>query len=338
MKVLSESSRIVLTVTAVLLLALMGCGARPTPAGQDGDTEEIPPLSAVSLDPGEKLRVVATTNIVADVVQQVGGEQIALVTLMPLGTDPHTFEPTPQDIAAVVDAHALFVNGAGLELFLEDLLESAAAADRTVPLSAGLTLLQSATGQAQEEAGHQEGHEHREGEYDPHVWFNVENVIHWTHHIEQALVALDPARAAIYQANAAAYVEELQALNAWIEEQVAQVPATNRKLVTDHTAFTYFADRYGFEQIGAIFPGYSTLSEPSARELAALEQAIEQYEIPAVFVGRTVNPGTARQVAEDTDVDLVFLYTGSLSEAGGPADSYLDMMRYDVEAIVEALR
>ncbi|MBN1484125.1 MAG: zinc ABC transporter substrate-binding protein [Chloroflexia bacterium] len=311
----------------LLALALAACVSQPSAPPHEHEADVLAGLEAVPLAAGERLRIVATTSIVGDVVQQVGGEKIDLTVLLPLGSDPHSFEPTPRDIAAVSDAHLVLANGAGLELFLEDLLESAAAEGKMVPLSAGLPLLQS-----------QAGHEHEHDAYDPHVWFDVSNVIHWTHNVEQALGALDPAHAAVYEANAAAYVHELQSLDAWIEEQVAQVPPANRKLVTDHTAFTYFAHRYGFEQVGAIFPGYSTLSEPSAQELAALERAIQQYEVKAVFVGRTVNPSTAQQVAEDTGVRLVLLYIGSLSEAGGPADSYEAMMRYDVSAIVEALR
>ena len=116
------------------------------------------------------------------------------------------------------------------------------------------------------------------------------------------------------------------------------MPPARRRLVTDHTAFTYFCAAYGFEQVGAVVPAYSTLAEPSAQELAALQEAIDQYNVPALFVGNTVSPDLAQQVANDTGTQLVFLYTGSLSEAGGPADDYISFMEYDVSAIVDALR
>ena len=109
-------------------------------------------------------------------------------------------------------------------------------------------------------------------------------------------------------------------------------------MVTDHSSFSYFVHQYGFEQIGAVFPGYSTLTEPSARELAALEDAIREFDVKAVFVGRTVNPDLAQRVADDTGTQLVFLHTGSLGEPGGPADDYLSFMRYNVSEIVKALR
>ncbi|HIE57944.1 MAG TPA: zinc ABC transporter substrate-binding protein, partial [Anaerolineales bacterium] len=127
-------------------------------------------------------------------------------------------------------------------------------------------------------------------------------------------------------------------LDTWIRQQVANIPPENRKLVTDHVLFGYFADEYGFKQIGALIPGYSTLAEPSAQELAAIEDAIREYNVPAVFVGNTVNPALGGQVAEDTGIKLVTIYTGSLSDENGDAPTYLDYIRYNVTAFVNALK
>jgi manganese/iron transport system substrate-binding protein len=316
-----------LVVLSVLVLAANGCRPAAMETEEHKHADEMPPLSAVTLDEGEKLQVVATTNIVADVVQQVGGNLIDLKTLMPVGTDPHTFEPTPRDVAAVADAHVVFTNGAGLEVFLDTLLASAGQGVTIVPLSYGVELRQFEG----EHAGHA-------GSADPHTWFDPNNVMVWTHNVEHALGALDPDNAEAYEANAKAYEAELQALDGWIHDQLAQVPEADRKLVTDHTSFSYFAHRYGFEQIGAMFPGYSTLAEPSAQDIAALEDAISEFDVAAVFVGMTVNPDLAERVTEDTGTLLVFLHTGSLSEPGGPAGDYISLMRYNVSAIVEALR
>ncbi len=301
--------------------------------GGEGVAAGMPTIESVTLGADELLRVVASTSIVADVVQHVGGEMVSLTVLVPPDSDPHAFQPTPQEMAAVSNAHVFFINGAGLETFVEDLLSSVGGDVPVVPLSYGVELL------------HLEGdtaHEQTEGEgelrFDPHTWFDPYNVMIWCDNIVTVLGALDPAHKEMYQANAQAYREKLEGLDAWIREMVAQVPAQNRKLVTDHTAFSYFAHRYGFEQVGAIFPGYSTLSSPSAQDLAALEDKIRAYSVPAIFVGRTINPDLAQRVAEDTGVRLVFLYTGSLSEPGGPADDYIAFMRYDVSAIAEALR
>ena len=316
----------VVVLLVVLGLVLGGCGSAGIPE-EGASLDEMPALSAVALQEGERLRAVATTSIVGDVVRQVGGDQIDLQVLMPVGVDPHAFEPAPQDMARVADAHVVFASGAGLEVFLERLLDSAGGAARVVPLSAGVEL-HDVTG---------EDDDHGRGEADPHVWLDPNNVVVWTHNVEQALSALDPAHADAYAANAAAYAAELAALDAWIRGEVTRVPAADRKLVTDHTSFTYLARRYGFEQVGAVFPGYSTLSEPSARELAALEDAIRTLGVRAIFVGITVNPDLADRIATDTGTALVTLYTGSLSGPEGPAGDYVSLMRYNVSAIVGAL-
>ena len=350
-------------ILSLLLFTAGGCRSAPAATPEDVEHEheyqadEMPSLSPVLLDEGERLSVVATTSIVADVVQNVGGDMIELIVLMPLGTDPHAFEPTPRDAATVADAHVVFVNGAGLETFLEPLLESAGEGVTVVPVSYGTEILQFEKHERHEYEKHEkqeheahEEHEHEEDEHaeeaghdhdggaDPHTWFDPNNVIVWVHNIEHTLGALDPDNAEAYEANAEAYEAQLEELDAWIREQIAQVPKENRKLVTDHTTFSYFARRYGFEQIGAVFPGYSTLAEPSARDLAALEDTIRGFEVKAVFVGLTINPDLAQRITDDTGARLVFLYTGSLSEPDGPADSYLSLMQYDVSAIAEALR
>jgi len=284
------------------------------------------------------LKIVATTTIVGDVVAQVGGDLIDLSILLPVGTDPHGFDPTPQDIAKVAEADIVFASGAGLEEFLDNLIESAGAADRVIHLSEGVDFLMFEGEEHEDEGEDHDGEEHQHEGIDPHTWTNPNNVMVWVHNIEHKLGEADPGNVEVYAANAAAYLDELQALEAWIREQVAQVPVENRKLVTDHAVFGYFTDEYGFEQVGALVPGYSTLAEPSAQELAAIEDSIRELDVKAVFVGNTVNPALAERVAADTGTQLVFIYSGSLSESGGDADSYLAYMRYNTTAFVDALK
>ncbi|MBX3048017.1 MAG: zinc ABC transporter substrate-binding protein [Anaerolineales bacterium] len=186
----------------------------------------------------------------------------------------------------------------------------------------------------EEEAGHD--HEH-EGP-DPHAWMNPQNVKVWADNVAAALSAADPAHAASYQANAEAYKAELDALDSWAAEQLAGIDHERRVLVTDHETLGYFAARYDFEVIGALIPSLSTLSEPSAGELAALQTAIADHEVDVIFIGFSITPGLAQSVAADTGVQLVTLYTEALSAADGPAASYLDMMRYNVSAIAQALK
>ncbi len=160
----------------------------------------------------------------------------------------------------------------------------------------------------------------------------------WTVTIEKALSAADPQHTAEYAVNAQAYRQQLQELDAWIEQQVALIPPENRKLFADHASFTYFAERYGFEQVGAVIPAYSTLAEPSAQDLAAIETAIRELGMKTIFTSETSSPALVERVAQDTGARLVRLYNGSLSEVDGPAATYLDFMRYNVQALVEALR
>lgn len=294
-----------------LLFGSAGCGTAP---------------AAENVQTGG-LKIVATTTIVGDIVHQIAGDQNQVTTLLPIGADPHSFQPTPQDVVRVADAGIIFSNGAGLEEFLQPLLKNAGSQAEVVPVSENIQLLNV---QGPQTSDHPGG--------DPHTWFDPNNVIQWTQVIEEKLSALDPANAQTYAANAQAYRQRLKELDAWIQEQVAQIPAANRQLVSDHTVFTYFAHHYGFTQNGAILPGYSSMAQPSAQELAALEDTIRSLNVKAVFVGETANTSLAERVARDTGTQLVYLYTGSLSTPDGPAGSYLDLMRYDVSAIVKALK
>jgi ABC-type Zn uptake system ZnuABC Zn-binding protein ZnuA len=312
-------------ITAILFLLLLpACGT---------GSEQQPPAAGT-----EELVVVATTSIVADVVAQVGGEQISLSTLLPTGADPHSYSPTPQDAARLAGADLIFANGAGLETFLEALLESADAQDRVVSVSDnGIELLEFSGDEHESEDEHETEDEHENGA-DPHTWVDPNHVKAWVDNIEQALSSADTGNAQVYQSNAARYTAELDVLDAWIREQVAQIPEQERRLVTDHMTLGYFAEEYGFELVGALIPGYSTLSEPTAQELAEIETAIGSLGVKAVFVDRTVNSNLAERVAADTGTQLVYIYSGSLSDPGGEAGTYLDYMRYNVSAIVEALK
>lgn len=299
-------------------------------------------LAACTASPAEdtgKLQVVATTSIVADVVSQVGGEYVMVTTLLPLGADPHTFEPRPQDAAAIANAGLVFANGAGLEEFLHNLLENAGAEEKLVEVSEGIELLQMVEENHQESEDHEhEGKEHHHEGGDPHTWMDPNNVITWTDKIAQALAQADPQHAAVYQANAAAYAASLRELDNWVRSKVAQVPPEKRLLVTDHGVFSYFAAAYGFEQVGTITGSFSTNAAPSAKELAALEDEIKSLGVKAIFVGENANQSLADQVAADTGIRVVPLYHASLTGPDGPAPDYLAFMRYNVNAIVETLK
>jgi len=281
--------------------------------------------------PDGRLQVVATTSIVGDVVGNIGGELIELTVLVPPGGDPHTFEPRPQDIAAVSDAQVVFANGLGLEEALKGVLE-ANVKGTLVEVSDGLAVIP-----LQDKDEH-EGAQPEHGTGDPHTWMDPNNVIIWAGNIATALAEADPTNRATYQANAESYMAELRELDAWIRQQVEQVPPKQRKLVSDHAVLGYFAAEYGFEQVGLVIPALSSSAAPSAQELAALVDAIRAQDVQAILVGTTVNPALSEQVANDTGAELVFIYTGSLSQPGGEASSYIQLMRYNVQTIVDTLK
>jgi ABC-type Zn uptake system ZnuABC Zn-binding protein ZnuA len=163
------------------------------------------------------------------------------------------------------------------------------------------------------------------------------NALVYVHNIEAALSGLDPANAETYAANAEAYEAQLEALDQWVFAQIETIPPENRQMVTDHEAFGYYADRYGLDIIGAVIPSYSTAAEPSAQELAALEETIAEFSAPAIFIGSGVNSALAEQVAADTGTKLVPLYTESLGPSGSGVETYIDFIRYNTTAIVQGL-
>jgi manganese/iron transport system substrate-binding protein len=272
--------------------------------------------------PDGRLRVLATTSIVADVVQRVGGDYIDLTTLMPVGTDPHEYLPRPQDAAAIADADIVFVNGAGLEESLQPILESAGAAEDVVEVSNGVKILSLSGAKGN----------------DPHTWMDPNNVLIWVENIAAALSTADPGHVTSYEANASAYSGSLLDLDAWIRTEVDQVVPENRLLVSDHFVLGYFALRYGFTQVGSITGSFSTEAAPSAQELAALEDEIRSLRVRAIFVTEASNQTMADQIALDTGIPAVWLYHASLTNSSGPAASYLEFMRYNVNAIVVALK
>ena len=297
---------------------------------------------------GDLVAVVATTTIVADIVAGIGGDRISLYVMLSPGTDPHVFHPTPRDLRHVADADVLFVSGAGLEAdFLGNLLVSAEPR-RMVEVSEHLPLRRmddaphgrDAGNESDEDDDHDEEGASREdhhGEFDAHVWMDPTLVAGWTVEIAEALAEVDPDHASEYATRATTLTNELDELDAWIQNQVSAVPAQRRVLVTDHDVLGYFAERYGFELLETVIPGVSTASEPSARHLAQLRETIVEHDIPAIFIGTTVSAQIAESVAADLGIELVAIYTGSLSDPGGPADTYQDFMRTNVERIVAAL-
>ncbi len=278
-----------------------------------------------------KLKVVATTSILADVVKQVAGEYAAVSSIVPVGSNEHEYQPAPRDIAAVSDADLVFEVGLGLEEFMSTIIENASEGTKIVTVSDGIS-----PREFHAVSGDTHADEHATG--DPHVWLDPTNVVIWVQNIQTALSEADPAHASQYQTNAEAYIAALTQLDTWITNQVSAIPVSERKIVTDHLLFGYFAEKYGFEVIGAVIPSYSSSAQPSAQEMAVLEDAIRSYGVKVILVGNNVNPALASRIAQDTGIKLISFYTGSLSESDGPAGTYIDYMKYNVMTIMNALK
>jgi ABC-type Zn uptake system ZnuABC Zn-binding protein ZnuA len=284
----------------LLILLLSGCGGNASSSG--------------TTDPA----ILASTTFLADISQNVAGDRLTVESLLPVGADPHSYQPTPQDAAKVADSQLLITNGAEYEYFLEGLFENAGGEREVIEASAGLPI--------------------RSEEPDPHLWLDPNNVIIYVENIREGLTHFDPDGAAVYQANADAYSEQLKALDAWIVEQVSQIPPEKRLLVTNHEALGYYAGRYGFKIIGAVVPSMSSNASPSAAQMADLIDQIKSSGAPAIFLDASDNEMLARQIADETGVRVVTdLHLESLTD-GPPAATYIDMMKHNVTLIVNALK
>jgi zinc/manganese transport system substrate-binding protein len=287
-----------------------------------------------------KVKTVATFSVVGDLVHNVAGDQVDLVTLVGPDADAHTFEPAPADGVAVANADVLFENGAGIESWLDRLYSSSRSKARRVVLSLGLKLMKAEedehkpdTKAATKESG---AHE----ELDPHVWHDVRNVMHMVEVARDQLAEIDPAHAAQYKANATTYLKQLNDLDAWVVQTVATLPESERKLVTSHDTFGYFARRYSFTVLGSGLESVSTeASDPSAADFAKLVDAIKAAKVPAIFAENVQNPKLMKRLAKEAGVRLAPpLYTDALGKPGSTGDTYLKMMRYNVTTIVDQLK
>ncbi|MFZ6030800.1 MAG: metal ABC transporter substrate-binding protein [Chloroflexota bacterium] len=474
-----------LSLLIVLTFLLAACQQAPQPSATPTGME----LANVS--PRAAINVLAVETFLAEIAQNVAGERATVESLVPLGVDPHTFQPTPQDVAKIADSNVLILNGAGFEEWAAETLQNAGGERAVIEASAGLTQRQAAEGEvaheddeadnhsveshsrlvceqlegkiAEEEiqagaeatgavelhgaeehiqgehahereivtlklnatgegryagyvlfdaeaeesyaftAGtgeisvinaegetlevgqalpldcggmsqgqifkllpgeyvlvlsgfasettpfsaapvheHHEGEEH-EGEHhhegDPHFWLDPLHVAKYVENIRDGLIAADPDGKDVYTQNAAAYITQLNDLDAWIKAQVAAIPTERRLIVTNHESFGYFADRYGFQIIGTIIPSFSSGSSPSAQQMAELVEHIQEAGAIAIFLETGSNPKLAEQIAAETGIQVVSeLYTHSITDVGGKAPTYIDMMKFNVNAIVEALK
>ena len=273
----------------------------------------------------DRLSVVATFSILGDFARNVGGDRVAVTTLVGPDSDSHVYTPSPADAKTIAAARLVIVNGLGLEGWLPRLVKSSGGKAATVIATKGIVPRRIV-----------DGHSHDPSEADPHAWQSVPNAKIYVANIRDALIAADPAGADTYRANAAAYLAKLDTLEAEVRAAVAQISPERRRVISTHDAFGYFAAAYGIDFIAP--QGASTDSEPSARDIAAIITRIKREKIPAVFLENISDPRLIRRIAAETGAAIGgTLYSDSLSAEKGPVPTYIDMVRHNIKALTRAL-
>jgi zinc/manganese transport system substrate-binding protein len=266
----------------------------------------------------ERLNVVASFSILGDFVKNVGGDRVSVTTLVGPDSDVHVYTPAPADAQKVAEAKLLVINGLGLEGWLPRLVQSAGSKAVIVTATDGITPLK--IGAAT----------------DPHAWQSVANAKIYVANIRDALVAIDPAGAAVYRANTETYLAKLNALDREVREAIAQIPEGRRKVISTHNAFGYFAAAYGIEFIAPL--GVSTESEASARDIARIITQIRNQKIPAVFLENISDVRLIRRISAETGAKIGgTLFSDSLSDEKGDAPTYIELVRHNIKALTSAL-
>lgn len=282
-----------------------------------------------------RLPVVASFSILGDLVARVGGDRVAVSTLVGPGGDAHVFQPKPADAKTLAGAKLVVVNGLGFEGWLDRLVKSSGTKAAVAVASTGVKPIAAADDDDHDKGkGHDHGHDH--GGVDPHAWQSVANTKLYVANIRDALAAADPEGRATYAANAAALLGELDGLEAEVKAAIARVPEAKRRVITSHDAFGYFAKAYGLAFLAP--QGISTDAEPSAKGVAKLIAQIRREKITAVFVESMTDGRMVARIAAETGVKLGGeLFSDSLSPKGGPAPTYVDMVRHNVKLLTAAM-
>jgi ABC-type Zn uptake system ZnuABC Zn-binding protein ZnuA len=311
-----RASRLIAVAASASALGLAGCQAGNSSGSPAGNSA-----------PGRALRVVATTTQVADFARNVGGDRVQLTQLVKPNVDPHDYEASPADVQAIATADLVVKNGVGLEKFLDEAISSAGFTGMVVDASAGVTIHPG-------DAGDKEG--------DPHIWHDPMNARIMVRNIATAFEAEDPAGKASYEENEKAYAAKLDALDKRIRAEIESLPATQRKLVTNHDAFGYYIARYRLQFVGSIIPSFDTSAELSGKDVADLIAKIKAAGVKAIFSESSLPPKTAEAIGQEAGVKVVegedALYGDSLGPPGSAGATYLTMEQHNTDTIVGALR
>jgi len=296
-----------LLLSLFLAVALAGCGIENNESG-------------ISSSPEEGLYVTTSFSILADIIGEVMGERGAIDYVVPIGEEPHEYEPVPSDFRNVSDADVFYVNGMGLELWLEKVVDNASETE-VVTLSEGINEIP------------------LEGEVapDPHAWLSPKNTIHYVDNLLKDLIERDPDGEEVYRKNAAAYLEEVDELDQWIEENVHDISEEYRTIIISENAFKYFGEDYGFDTEGIW--EINSHEEGTTGQINRLIDIIKDEDIPAVFVETTVDQRYMETVAKDAGVEISGeVYTDAVGQEGSGAETYLKMIRHNAETFIDGLK
>ncbi len=272
----------------------------------------------------EKLKVVASFSILADLVRNVGGARVEVVSLVGPNGDAHVYAPSPSDAKTLAEAKVVVVNGLGFEGWMERLVKASGAKAVLVVASRGV------------KPRKLEEHGHSHAEADPHAWQSIANAKLYVGNIRDALAKADPASAQIYETNARDYLAKLDALEAQVKATIAAIAPARRKIITTHDAFGYFGAAYGMSFIAP--QGVATESEASAKDVARIITQIKAQKIPAVFLENVTDPRLIKRIAAETGARIGgTLFSDALSDEKGPAPTYIDMMQNNVRQFSAAL-
>ena len=296
-------ARFVYPMLILGLIAGLAVGA----CGDDGDGGAGTPAA-------DRVRVVTSLEIFADMVRNVGGDRVDVDALLPSGADPHTFELAPNDAADIARADIVLMNGLDLERSIEDVISNSAESP-VIELAEGLPVIEGGGG-----AG------------NPHLWLDARLGARYAEHIRDELIAIDPAGSAAYEANAHTYLEQLGDLDRELEAAVETIPPANRKLVTFHDAYPYLAARYGLEVVAVVVP--SPGQEPSAQAVADLVRKLEDENVPAAFKEPQFSAEVLEQAASEAGVRVLDLLSDAYIEG---VDSYVELMEFNIRQLQEGL-
>ncbi|RCS23063.1 metal ABC transporter substrate-binding protein [Phyllobacterium salinisoli] len=284
-----------------------------------------------------ELKVVASFSIIADLARNVGGDRVEVSSLVGPDGDAHVYEPRPADAVSLEGADVVLVNGLQLEGFMSRLIETSGTKAPVIVVSKGIEPLKNTEEEHHEEGENAQGDEgHHHGEFDPHAWQSIHNGEIYVKNIADAFCAADKAGCATYTANSQAYIAKLGKLETEVRAAIGAIPADKRTVITTHDAFGYFARDYGLKFIAP--QGISTDAEASAADMAKLVDQVKEDKASAIFLENITNPRLIEQISKETGIEVGgTLYSDALSKSDGPASTYIDMFRYNVNTMRAAI-